>query len=150
MSTLISATAAHAEVMAAIHAAVFPPAERWGAEAFATQLGLPGTFGLIADADGFVLARVVADEAEILTLAVLPESQRRGFASGLLGEAHRRAALLGAAAILLEVAERNVAARGLYSAFGYEQVGRRRRYYADGDDALVLRLGLTSCAAKGR
>ena len=125
--------------MAAIHAAAFPPAERWGEDAMSVQLGLPGVFGLIADAAGFVLVRVAADEAEILTLAVLPERQRHGLASLLMEAAHRKAALLGAAAMFLEVAESNDAARALYARLGYEQVGLRRRYYPDGGDALVLR-----------
>ena len=125
--------------MAAIHAAAFPPAERWGEDAMSVQLGLPGVFGLIADAAGFVLVRVAADEAEILTLAVLPERQRHGLASLLMEAANRKAALLGAAAMFLEVAESNDAARALYARLGYEQVGLRRRYYPDGGDALVLR-----------
>jgi ribosomal-protein-alanine N-acetyltransferase len=136
---VILASAAHAEVMAAMHAAAFPPAERWGVEALGVLLGQPGTFGLIADTDGFVLVRAAADEAEILTLAVLPDRQRRGVASALLAAAHERAAAVGTKAMLLEVADGNLAALGLYAGFGYAQVGLRRRYYPGGGDALVLR-----------
>jgi ribosomal-protein-alanine N-acetyltransferase len=141
---VIPASAAHAGVMAAMHAAAFPAGERWGPEALGLLLGQPGVFGLIADAKGFVLARVAADEAEILTLAVLPDRQRQGLATRLLQAAHDRAASLGAQAMLLEVAESNLAARGLYARSGYVQVGRRRRYYPDGGDALVLRCALDS------
>jgi len=142
VSALVQASVAHGMVMAAIHDAAFPEAERWGVDVLARQTELPGVFGLILDTDGFVLARVAADEAEILTLAVLPACQRRGVATALLDEAHRRAAAMGAKAMLLEVAERNQAARGLYAALGYVPVGIRRRYYPDGSDALVLRVGL--------
>jgi ribosomal-protein-alanine N-acetyltransferase len=45
--------------------------------------------------------------------------------------------------MFLEVSERNAAARALYAAAGFAEVGRRRRYYADGADALVLRRDLT-------
>jgi ribosomal-protein-alanine N-acetyltransferase len=142
MTVLIPATIAHGPAMAAIHAAAFPPKQRWGADALALQLGLPGAFGLLAGPDGFVLARVAADEAEILTLAVVPSARRRGLARDLLKAALARAAQSGAAAMLLEVANTNTAARALYAGLGFVQVGLRRGYYAQGMDALVLRLGL--------
>ena len=56
-----------------------------------------------------------------------------------VAEAMREAAARGAQAVLLEVAEPNVAARALYAGFGFQEVGQRRHYYADGSDALVLR-----------
>src|SRR5437763_170902 len=68
-----AADSAHAEALACIHSRAFPEGERWGADAMALQLGLPGAFGFIDAEGGMVLARVAADEAEILTLAVLPE-----------------------------------------------------------------------------
>ena len=71
-SGLVFATPAHAAAMAAIHATSYPPRERWGADAMELQLGLPGAFGLIDPEGGLILARQVADEAEILTLAVTP------------------------------------------------------------------------------
>ena len=63
--------------------------------------------------------------------------------TGFLTEAARR----GAAVIHLEVAETNAAARALYARLGFEAVGRRRRYYADGADALVLAVSLDAPAA---
>ncbi len=139
---LLPATIAHGPAMAAIHAAAFPPRERWGADAMALQLGLPGAFGLMAGPDGFVLARVAADEAEILTLAVMPQRRRHGIGTELLRAACRRAAALGAVAMLLEVAVSNAAAVSLYERQGFARVGLRRRYYANGDDAMVLRCSL--------
>jgi ribosomal-protein-alanine N-acetyltransferase len=139
---LISATPAHGHVLAAIHAASFPAKERWGADAMALQLGLPGGFGFLADTSGFVLARVAADEAEILTLAVVPEARRTGLASNLLRAALSRAASAGAAGMILEVAEDNTAARALYAGMGFKAVGRRRGYYGAGADALVMRLDI--------
>ena len=128
--------------MAAIHAAAFPPGERWGGDAFALQLALPGVFGVVDDRGGVLLARVAADEAEILTLAVHPDARRHGIAAGLLAEAASVARAAGAASLFLEVSEANLAARALYDGAGFAMVGRRRRYYADGTDALVLRRGL--------
>lgn len=138
------ATPAHAAALAFIHARAFAGGERWGAEAMALQLGLPGAFGWIAGEGGMVLARVAADEAEILTLAVDPAQQRRGLGARLLGQAMRTAAERGACRMLLEVGEGNEAARRLYARAGFAEVGRRRRYYRDGSDALVLAAALIS------
>jgi len=136
---ILRAGPAHAEALARIHAAAFPPGQRWGPDAMALQIALPGCFALLDPRGGMVMARVAADEAEILTLAVLPESRRHGLARALLGEAECDAAAHGAASMFLEVATRNHAAQALYAACGYHEAGRRRRYYADGDDALVMR-----------
>jgi ribosomal-protein-alanine N-acetyltransferase len=149
MTELIAATVAHGKAMAAMHAAAFPAGQRWGADALGLQLSLPGAFGWLAGADGFVLARIAADEAEILTLAVVPARRRLGLAKALLLQAMLQAAARGAVAMLLEVAEPNAAARALYAGMGFVPVGRRRGYYAGGVDALVLRrdLPLTAAAA---
>ena len=132
------ATPADAAALAAIHAAAFPPADRWGVDAIRLLLEMPGVFGL-ALPRGFVLARVAADEAEILTLAVEPEARRQGIGGTLLVHAMATAAARGAAAMFLEVSEANGAARALYAAAGFAAAGQRRRYYPDGSDALVLR-----------
>lgn len=137
-----AATPAHAAALALIHAAAFAPAARWPAEAMAAQLALPGTFGFIDPRGGMILARVAADEAEILTIAVAPDQQRQGIGRTLLRAAAHHAAAQGATALFLEVAEGNRPAAALYASCGFTQVGQRRRYYADGDNALVLRLAL--------
>jgi ribosomal-protein-alanine N-acetyltransferase len=131
-----------AAALAALHAAAFPPGDRWGADAIGLMLDLPGTFALHRPGLGFVLARVAAEEAEILTLAVHPEARRQGHGGALLAGAMSGALARGAATMFLEVAESNQAARGLYAAAGFAEVGRRRRYYPDGGDALVLRRDL--------
>ena len=133
---------AHAAALAAIHHAAFPPGQRWGADAMVLQLELPGVFVLYHARGGMVMARIAADEAEILTLAVLPEQRRQGLGRTLLAEAVRQCEAHGAAVLFLEVATRNAAARALYAGMGFEELGRRRGYYADGDDALTLRLAL--------
>ena len=138
---IVGATPAHAEVMAAIHAGAFPARERWGGDAIAAQLMLHGVFGLIAPEGAMILARVIADEAEVLTLATMPPVRRRGLARALLGAAQDRSRASGAAAIYLEVAETNLAARALYAGLGYVEIGRRPRYYGE-SAALAMRLGL--------
>ena len=133
-----------APALAALHAAAFPPEERWGESALRLMLGLEGAFGIVAAGAegpaGFVLARAVAGEAEILTIAVDPAAQRGGLGTALLGAAMEAAAGHGAAVLFLEVSERNAPARALYARAGAERVGLRRGYYPDGSDALVLRI----------
>jgi ribosomal-protein-alanine N-acetyltransferase len=143
------ATRAHAAALAAIHAECFSAAARWDTASMAAQLGLPGTFALLDPAGALVLARSAAEQAEILTLAVVPALRRQGRARSLLRAAACRAAAAGAREIFLEVAQDNGAARALYAAAGYAEVGRRRRYYPDGSDALVLRAPLSPAAARG-
>ena len=96
---------------------------------------------------GFILVRTVADEAEILTLAVRPADRRRGIAAGLVARGASVAAAQGASRLFLEVAEDNDAARGLYERAGFVEAGRRPRYYARADgsrtDALILTLNLS-------
>lgn len=134
---MIPASPAHAEVMARLHAASFLPGEGWSAAAFATQLALPGVFGLLDERGGLALARAVADEAEVLTIAVHPEARRLGVGRALLAAALAEAARRGAETVFLEVAETNAPARGLYAALAFAPVGRRPGYYAAAD-ALVL------------
>jgi [ribosomal protein S18]-alanine N-acetyltransferase len=124
--------------LAALHAACFPDA--WTAQAIADLLATSGTFAFHA-ADGFVLVRVAAGEAEILTLAVAPAARGKGLGRALLQAAISKARALGAQAVFLEVGTDNPAARALYAALGFVKVGMRKAYY-QGRDALVLRLSL--------
>jgi [ribosomal protein S18]-alanine N-acetyltransferase len=96
--------------------------------------------------DGFVVSRRVADEAEILSVAVSPKCQGRGYGRRLL-EAHLGAlAAHGARTVFLEVEEGNTPALALYQRFGFRQVGSRPGYYRRKDgrtaNALVLKLAL--------
>lgn len=140
---IVAAGPAHPLVLAEIHATAFPPGEAWNAAIMAAQLSLPGAFALVDVDGGMILARHVADEAEILTLAVAPEARRRGLGRALVDQAARVAARHGAARLLLEVSAANQAARALYEAAGFTQAGLRRRYYPDGSDALILALTLS-------
>jgi ribosomal-protein-alanine N-acetyltransferase len=141
--TLEPAGLAHAAAMAAIHRMAFPPNEAWGTDAIALQLALPGVIGWLDRRGGMILARVAADEAEVLTLAVAPPARRLGLGARLLDVALTAAAARGARTAFLEVSIANAAAYGLYARAGFTPTGRRPRYYADGTDALVLRRTLT-------
>ncbi|PPQ29185.1 GNAT family N-acetyltransferase [Rhodopila globiformis] len=126
--------------MAAIHAAAFPAHDAWSQAVFGQQLELPGVFGLLHASGGLILVRVAADEGEILTLGVTPEARRGGVATALLRKSAMIAAGMGATAVFLEVSVANSVALALYTRIGFATVGRRRDYYSDRSDALVLRL----------
>ncbi len=133
---MIALDPAHAAVLAAIHAATFPPGERWGEAAMAGLLASPGVFGFVDERGGCVLARAVAGEAEILTVAVSPVLQRRGVGRALLDAV---LAVTDGLPVFLEVAADNMAARGLYASAGFVPCGHRRNYYGAGRDAVILR-----------
>jgi [ribosomal protein S18]-alanine N-acetyltransferase len=91
---------------------------------------------------GFVLSRLAAGEAEILSIAIAPRQRGRGLARPLLDLHLRRLAGLGTRAVFLEVDEHNAPARALYRRAGFYDVGRRKSYYQTGASALVLRRDL--------
>ncbi|WP_420470095.1 GNAT family N-acetyltransferase [Brevundimonas sp. FT23042] len=136
-------TGPSADRLAALHAAAFD--SPWDAAAFAALLDQPGVFAIEREA-GFILMRAVADEAEILTLAVTPASRRSGEGTRLVADGVAAASLAGADRVFLEVAEDNAAARALYARTGFTDAGRRPRYYSRSDgsrvDALLLALNL--------
>ena len=114
--------------LAAIHASAFDAP--WDRQAFDTLLASAGAFGFHQEDHGFILCRVAADEAEILTLAVRPERRGAGLATGLLASALAWAQGLACEAMFLEVAEDNAPALALYRSAGFFEVGRRSAYYA--------------------
>jgi ribosomal-protein-alanine N-acetyltransferase len=145
---------AHLPLLAALHGRCFTPG--WSQATLASLLALPGSFGMIATVldngaarpAGFALARVAADEAELLSIGVVPDAQRRGIARRLIAAVVERVAGAGATALFLEVGEANAPARALYDGLGFQMVGRRHHYYraTDGsfEDALVMRRDLVA------
>jgi len=129
------ATPHAAAALAAMHAACFPE-EPWDEASFLTLLTQPGMTGLIDERGGFLLLRTVLDEAEIITIGAT--TPRQGIATALLTAALTQAAATAVRKIHLEVAAKNTPARALYEKFGFVQTGLRKRYYADGGDALML------------
>jgi len=95
---------------------------------------------------GFILSRLAAGEAEILSVAVTQSQRGRGLARSLLNLHLRRLAGLGVKAVFLEVDEDNEPARRLYRRAGFNEVGRRPGYYQKNNGqaatALVLRRDL--------
>jgi ribosomal-protein-alanine N-acetyltransferase len=141
-------TPAHSHAVAALHRLIFPrPRERpWSSDEFSALLATPGCFGhvLVDSADdrpcGLILLRVAADEAEILTIGVLPERRRRRGAARLLDRAMAECATRGARVLFLDVADDNEAARRFYARQGFSEIGTRPSYYARGAAAPVAAL----------
>ena len=114
--------------LAQTHAAAFTDQRPWSAEEFASLMSQTGVI-LWGDAKSFVLGRVIADEAEILTLATHPNHQRKGLAQAALARFLTLAQSKGAAQVFLEVSETNTAAKKLYLNNNFEIIGTRPRYY---------------------
>lgn len=119
------------ELLAALHARAFDQA--WSAAEIVQLLQNAAVFALVSREEtpqGFAMAWAAAGDAELLTIAVVPEARRRGVGAALLSAAGVAAHARGAVTMHLEVAEDNAAARALYERLGYEAVGRRPAYYA--------------------
>lgn len=117
----------------------------WSATDIAELLTNSATFAFLSPAQGFVLAWAPTEEAELLTLVVVPEARRRGVGAGLLGAALAAAVARGASALHLEVAADNGGAVSLYAKLGFAEVGRRRAYYqreAGAVDAVLMRVAV--------
>ena len=125
----------------------------WPASAFAS---LPGNdrvyFGVARNRDrghvvGYAIAWYVMDEGELANLAVAPAARRQGVGRSLLDAVMSDAAERGTKQLYLEVRASNVAARELYAAREFEEVGKRKSYYrSPTEDALILRRTLKSSA----
>jgi ribosomal-protein-alanine N-acetyltransferase len=91
---------------------------------------------------GYLLAMIMVDEAEILSIAVRSDHQKRGRGAGLLGHFLAHIAAQGVETVLLEVAADNVPALSLYHRHGFAEFGRRIAYYNRSDgrcDAIMMR-----------
>ncbi len=119
----------NAREMAEIHALCFRSPRPWRADEFSELLASNGVF-TCTRAKGLILGRLAGPEAEILTLAVVPDAQRQGIASELLDEFERTARQNGAVQLFLEVANTNQGALALYRKHQYRDAGIRKDYYA--------------------
>ena len=128
-------------------AAALPNAPHWDATAYEAAIARAGDqrgIALVAeDPDsglaGFIVGGLIPPEAEIESVVVRPESQRRGIARKLLTAFSSEAARLGCSLILLEVRPSNVAGRAFYAASGFAETARRPDYYANPvEDAILM------------
>ncbi len=87
---------------------------------------------------GYVCSWLIIDEAHILNIAVRPDCRQRGTGQALLRQTLAHARQVGARRATLEVRRSNRAAIGMYRKFGFETVGVRHKYYANGEDGLLM------------
>jgi len=103
-----------------------------------------------ADGDrivGFAVAAVVADQAELESIAVDPARRRLGVGGALSGAVMLWGCGAGAREMLLEVRSANAEARALYDRLGFRETGLRRGYYSDPpDDAVLMSVSLSNAA----
>lgn len=131
------ALAADADIFAALHAGCFSRA--WDAEDFESLLSEPNVVGHLlcphpgTPMVGFALSRIAADEAEILSIGVVPSRRAKGGGHCILATHLNALANRGAGSIFLEVDEDNLPANKLYAGFGFREVGRRQAYYTRAD-----------------
>jgi ribosomal-protein-alanine N-acetyltransferase len=143
--TIRRASLADVKAILAIEKSSFPtPWSRWS---FLAEMGHPLSRMLVAGPSppatwevwGYIVFWTVAEETHILNLATHPQRRRRGVARQLLTAALKQARDLGAAVAWLEVRPSNAPALNLYHSLGFQEVGRRARYYDDtGEDAILL------------
>ncbi|MEG6508227.1 ribosomal protein S18-alanine N-acetyltransferase [Methyloligella sp. 2.7D] len=131
--------------IAKLHKRCFDPA--WDAQSIAVFLASPECLCLNAEraegrCAGFLLTRIAADEAELLTIAVAPEQRREGIAKAMMQAAMEGLKARGVATLFLEVDTKNTGALALYESLGAAPVGERPGYYADGGDAAIFSLAL--------
>lgn len=144
-----------AESLGALIEASFEPqyGERWTAEQIISALAMPGTtaaYAYVEDNElrpaGFSLVRQVADEAELLLIAVAPDQRGKGLGGRLLDYAVETCCSSSIRDMFLEVRAGNTNAICLYKSRGFEVVGKRPGYYrADNGqlhDALTMHLRL--------
>lgn len=111
------------------------PSKPWSADDF-RELKQSGC-EIIMSENGFIVYRIVLDEAEIITIGVNPEKRRQGIASAMIGIVEKTIKNQGVKKIFLEVAANNISGQKLYENCGFRTVGLRPKYY-DGVDAILM------------
>lgn len=136
------ATSDDVDTIARVEQESFGPGA-WSRTLVADEIGSERHVVLVAGGgDGYGAISLAGDVADLDRIAVRPASRTRGIARALLGRLVDEAVLRGADRMLLEVAADNAAAIGLYASSGFTTISRRRGYYPDGVDALVMELAI--------
>ncbi|MBP5242076.1 MAG: ribosomal protein S18-alanine N-acetyltransferase [Clostridia bacterium] len=122
-------------------------AERWNYQMFASSFEQKGFFGDLCEEEGvdgekqliaYGCVQCVEDTADLLTIAVHPDCRGRGIGKTMLDRLISGAKRRGTERMFLEVRESNAPALSLYLSEGFEKVSVRKKYYPDGENALVL------------
>jgi ribosomal-protein-alanine N-acetyltransferase len=146
--TVVAMTEAHIDALMPYEREMFGT-EAWSADGYRAEVADTRSRHYVAveDDDGALLGwggvLIAADQAEILTVGVVPSAQRRGLARQMLAALSAEAVRRGARELFLEVRVDNTPAIALYESEGFTRIGRRRGYYDNGRvDALTMRKSL--------
>lgn len=139
--TIHQMTSGDLDEVTAIESVSFP--RPWTREHFIAELNSPHSYPLVArTADGMVAGYIcptlVLDEGEILDVAVRLDCRGKGVGAALVRRAIDDLAARGARVVCLEVRVSNLPAVALYQRLGFRETGRRRRYYENGEDAILM------------
>ena len=123
----------------------------WSRASFEASFADEHTRFSVAEAGGEVVGYLIMwslfDEAEVLSVAVMPEMRRGGIGRMMMSDALGYALSAGVESVYLEVRETNEAAKRMYGSFDFEAIGRRKRYYVKPvEDAIIMRLEVRSAA----
>ncbi|MEL6506795.1 MAG: N-acetyltransferase [Pseudomonadota bacterium] len=143
-----AATAADAPLLVALEKSAFGP-RAWPQGAIAHSVAAPHVFVFLAGLampigaetpppTGFAVWRRIGDEGEILSFGVAPPGRQQGLGRFMLTGIENTARTKGLCRMVLDVDSENRAALALYRGAGYHEVARRKHYYKDGSDALVM------------
>lgn len=139
----------------ALEQAGFAPTERWSRTSWQAQLTEPALRVLVARSgrvedrierrvDGVIALRLAGDTADLDRIVVAPEARRSGVGRRLITAGLAEARDAGAERMLLEVRSDNRPALQLYRSVGFDALTVRRDYYGPGQDAVIMRLILTT------
>ena len=146
MITYRTATIFDVPVLVSLERSIFKD-DPWSAGQFKEEIAGIGQsrYYIVAESDGQIIGYAgilfvsAGMEADILTLAVIPEFRRKGLGRAMLHDLMAWARGKGANAFMLEVRVKNDDAIGLYESEGFSKVGHRNNYYGPGKDATVMR-----------
>ena len=139
---IVDMTQLHAQAVARIESEAIP--DPWSLESIRRLIETDYAVGRVCvDESGQVLGYysyyAIADEADVNNIAVAPACRRQGIGASLMRDLCRTAQARGLRSAILEVRVSNAPAIALYRKFGFEQVGIRKKYYDNTEDALLLR-----------
>lgn len=147
------ATPEDVPALAALESELFG-VDAWSRAAVREELEGPGRHAVVAATGegvvGYAVSRRCQELVDLQRIAVHPAHRRQGVARRLLDAVMARAHEEDASRLLLEVSAVNTVALAFYADAGFVAIDRRRRYYRDGSDAVVMRRSLARAACTGR
>ena len=118
----------------------------WQEETFSLGMSLPISHYFVYEEEGeiagYFCGTILFEDAEVQNVATAPKFRQKGIGQALMEFFENTAKEKGAENCFLEVRVGNSPARSLYEKRGYEQIGIRKKYYPDGEDALVMKKSL--------